>query len=238
MKGRTDTQQLSESVDAAALGRAVMSTFYESSDDVSSTTKVRIQRFPCAMGPVVGPAVIIDGIDVVAKALVVSGFMRPWLIQKIKRHLLSGGEFLNKGQSMSDEEEAIVPNGEVLSMRVRSEYRMATEGEVLDYVDHSQYAGIVGHKLSARAQEKQFTLHYHEGAEVIAAYDRLPTQAQVILDVLNETSREVFTEASIEVLLVKAVEEGRLKTRQEPLKIWNFYRHRLVDEGHVEESGG
>ena len=28
---------------------------------------------------------------------------------------------------------------------------------------------------------------------------------------------------------------SELKTRQEPLKIFNFYRHRLVDEGHLEE---
>lgn len=197
------------------------------------SSKVRVQRFPGVMGPVVGPSLIIMGLDEVAEALAISGFMRPWIVGQIKGHLASGGEFTNRGATVRDNEPALASNGQVLDMQVKSEYRMATESEVLNYVDTAQFANVTGHRVSARAQERGFLLHFHEGAELIEAYDRLPRQARVILDLLNAAGREQFTEASIEVVLVEHADE--LKTKQEPLKIFNFYRHRLVDEGHLEE---
>jgi hypothetical protein len=197
------------------------------------SSKVRVQRWPCPGGPVIGPALIILDLGYVAEALAISGFMKPWIVEQIKARLKSGGEFVNRGLVPRDNEESLVPNGEALVMQVKSEYRMATEQEVLDYVDTAQFANITGHKVSARAQERGFLLHYHEGAELIAAYDKLPRQAKVILDLLNDTGRENFTEASIEVVLTENQDE--LKTKQDPMKIFAFYRHRLVEEGHLEE---
>jgi hypothetical protein len=110
---------------------------------------------------------------------------------------------------------------------------MATEAEVLNYVDTQKFANIVGHPVSRRAQEKSYLLHYHEGVKLIEAYDKLPRQAKVVLDLLNDAGRESFTEASIEVILVENAE--LLKTKQDPRKIWDFYRSRFLEEGHVEK---
>lgn len=199
------------------------------------SSKVHVQRWPSPMEPVLGPSVIIDGVDKIAEGLAISGFMRPWIVEQIKSHLLGGGIFLNKGATLHDDEEPIVPNGQAVAVHPKSEYRLATEAEVLNYVDSVQFANVTGHRVSARSQEKAWILRYHEGPELIEAYDKLPRQAKVILDLLNDTGRESFTEASVEVVLVEHVEE--LKTRQAPLKIFNFYVHRLIDEGHLEEVG-
>ena len=199
------------------------------------SSKVRVQRWPGPMGPVVGPALMILDLNYTAEALSISGFMKPWIVEQIKAHLKSGGIFTNRGMTVHDDEEALVPNGQVLGMQVRSEYRMATEQEVLSYTDTSQYAQISGRKVTARMQESAFILHFHEGASLIESYDKLPRQAKTILDILNDSGREDFTEASILLLLSENV--GRLNTRQDSEKIWGFYRHRLVDEGHLEELG-
>jgi hypothetical protein len=200
-----------------------------------SPNKVRCQRWHSPMEPVLGPPVIIDSVDRIAEGLAISGFMRPWIVDQIKTHLLSGGIFTNPGATMQDDEEPIVPNGQSVVVRPKSEYRMATEAEVLDYVDHAQFANLTGHRISARAQEKCWTLRYHEGPELIEAYDKLPKQARVVLDLLNDTGREQFTEASIEVILTEHADA--LKTKQEPMKIWGFYRSRFLTEGHIEEAG-
>ena len=207
----------------------------EATLSLKMSNKVRVQRWPGPMGPVVGPALMILDLNYTAEALSISGFMRPWIVEQIKEHLKSGGTFTNRGMTVHDDEEALVSNGQVLGMQVRSEYRMATEQEVLDYVDTAKFANVTGHRVSARAQEKGYILHYHEGVPLIEAYDRLPRQAKVILDLLNDTGRENFTEASIEVILTE--NQDALKTKQEPMKIFAFYRHRLVEEGHLEGIG-
>jgi hypothetical protein len=199
------------------------------------SSKVRVQRWPGLQGPVVGPSLIIMGLTEVAEALAISGFMRPWIVEQIKEHLRSGGEFTNRGAMTRDDEMALASNGQALEMRVKSEYRMATEAEVISYVDTSQYAQISGRKVTARMQEAAYSLHFHEGAFLIEAYDRLPRQARVMLDVLNESGKEDFTEASIFLLLSENAD--RLNTRQDSSKIWAFYRHRLLEEGHLEEIG-
>lgn len=199
------------------------------------SSKVRVQHWPGPMGPVVGQSLLIMDLDTVAESLILSGFMAPWLIERVKEHLKSGGVFINKGQSVKDFEKVLVPNGHSIYHQVRSEYRMASEKEMLDYVDHAQFASVTGRKISARSQEKAFLLHYHEGVPLIEAYDKLPRQAKVILDLLNDTGRENFTEASIELILTE--NKDALKTKQDPMRLWGFYRHRLVEEGHVEELG-
>jgi hypothetical protein len=197
--------------------------------------KVRVQRYPSALGPVVGPALIISPLQKVAEALADSGFMRPWVVQKIREHLLSGGVLTNRGMDASDYEPAIISNGQQLHMQVRSEYRMATVQETLDYVDNQEFANVTGKAVSKRSQDKKYFLRYHEGPALIGAYDALPRQARVILDILNEAGRESFTEASIEMVLTENIE--RLKTKQEASVLFGFYRKRLLEEGHLEEAG-
>lgn len=197
--------------------------------------KIRIQRWPGPMGPVVGPSLMILSMKRTVEALSVSGFMRPWIEEKIKEHLLNGGVFLNRGAEMAQTEEAIVPNGSAVSLRVRSEYRLATKDEVLNYVDTEAFANITGKNISRRSQEKSYVLHYHEEPALIEAYDKLPRQAREILDILVETDRESFTEASIEVVLTEQAD--RLATKQEPMKIFAFYRARFISEGHLESTG-
>lgn len=197
------------------------------------SSSVRIQRWASSTSPIIGPPVIIIPLKQAAENLADSGFMRDWFISKILEHLSNGGSFTNQGKKKQDYEPAIVSNGESLYLTPRSEYRLASEKEVLDYVDHEQFASVTGHAVSRRAQEKGYLLHYHEGPMVIEDYDRLPRQAKTVLDILNETGREDFTEASIELLLTG--EKDRLKTKQDPMKIFAFYRRRLIDGGHLEE---
>ena len=198
-----------------------------------SKDKVRIQRWPSPLSPVVGPSVMVMPIDRVAECLVDSGFMRGELVRFVKSSLLSGKAFMNKGDTLQNYEDAIVPNGQTLTMQVRSEYRMATEKEVLDSVDSQAFSAATGRALSKKALETRYVLRYHEGAKLIEAYDALPRQAKVVLDILNDSGREELTEASIEMLLNDRVDE--LKTKQDAGKIFGFYRRRLIDEGHLEE---
>jgi hypothetical protein len=197
------------------------------------SNKVRVQRWPGEY-TVVGPPIMVLDLEYVATSLASSGFMLPWIVEQIKAHLLGGGVFMNRSKAPTDDEPALVSNGQYMYVKVRSEYRMATEKEVLDYVDTAQFSDITGHKISRRAQEKAYVLHYHEGVELIKLYDKLPRQAKVILDLLHRTGRENFTEASIEVILTESREE--LKTKQDPMRIFGFYRRPLIDEGHLEEQ--
>src|SRR5690348_14323243 len=104
------------------------------------SNKVRVQRWSSPMGPVIGPSIIMGSLDHISHCLALSGFMLPWIEGKIKEHLLSGGTFTNRGQTLQEDELSIVANGSVVAMQVRSEYRLATEKEVLDYVDTQQFA--------------------------------------------------------------------------------------------------
>lgn len=201
---------------------------------------VRIQRWPVS-GPLVGPAIMMVSLESAADGLYNSGFMKDWVVSKIKEHLQSGGQFVNRGKFTKDYEAAIVPNGKELFVQTKSEYRMALDNEVLDYADHQEYANITGHRISKRAQEKGYILRYHEDLQSIKLYDSLPRQAKILLDILNETGRVNFTEASIEIIfnggssdeISKMME--RLKSKQPPFKILAFYKRRLIDEGHLEE---
>ena len=195
--------------------------------------KVRIQRWP-SDGPVVGPALMMVHLDKAAGWLYESNFMRPWIESKIKEHLLLGGAFVNRGRGPKENEAAGPPNGEQISVRVRSEYRVATELEVLNWVDNDSFAAS-GKTVSKRAQEKGYLLNYQQGARLIEAYENLPRQAREILDILNEAGREQFTEASIQVLLEEKPAIERLKTKQAPMLVWGFYRKRMLEEGHLEE---
>jgi hypothetical protein len=196
--------------------------------------RVRIQRWP-SDGPVVGPALMVVPLDQAVKGLYESNFMRPWIERQIKEHLLNGETFTNRGRNVSENEAAIVPNGEQVAVRARSEYRMATELEVLNWVDVAQFATASGRTISKRAQEKAYVLHAYEGAKLIALYDNLPRQAKVMIDLLNEAGRDTFTEASIEVILSSQAAIEKLKTTQKPMLIFGFYRKRLIEEGHLEE---
>ena len=195
---------------------------------------VRIQRWAGIVGTLAGPPLIIVDIDKAAEGLYHSGFMREWLVEQIKHHLLSGGTFINKCRNVRDDEMAIVSNGEALSMQVRSEYRMASQADVITYVDSVKLAEVAGKKVSARSQSKTYSLHFHEGVELIQAYERLPRQARTILDLLNETGRDQFSEAAIQVIMTQNVE--RLSTTQLVERIFGFYRHRFIEEGHLKET--
>lgn len=199
-------------------------------------SKVRVQRWPSVHGPLLGPPVIILDLHKAAEALSFSGFMKPFIVEMIKQKLEAGEVFVNRAQVLGDDELPLVPNGHALALHTKSEYRIATQEEVLTYVDSQEYANVTGHAVSKRAQSKVYVLHYHEGAKLIEAYEKLPRQAREVLDILNEASRDSFSEASIEVLLGENV--GRLKTRQEPIRIFGFYRRDFIDQGHLEEVEG
>lgn len=195
------------------------------------SNKVLIRRWPDEYS-LVGPPIIIKDLDDATEILAMNGWMRGWLAGKIKEALLSGELFAYEKRTFGNFGTTWRGRGD----GIVAEYRMATEKEVLDFVDTAQFANVTGHAVSKRAQETQYALHYHEGAALIEAYDQLPKQAKIILDMLEETGRETFTEASIEVILTDGV--ARLNTKQPVMKIFGFYRARLRNEGHLEEIGG
>lgn len=192
---------------------------------------VRIERWP-GIGTLLGDQVLVISLEAAANALVKSGFMGPWIKSKIMEHLREGGSFVNKSRVPTDDEPSVVDNGSTLYLKVRSEWRLATDAEVLDHANRAEYASITGKSISKRARATFYLLRYHDGPDLIELYDRLPPQAKVVLDILNEESVEKFSEAGISHLLAKKSE--RLRTKQDPAKIFAFYRKRLIDEGHLE----
>jgi hypothetical protein len=63
-------------------------------------------------------------------------------------------------------------------------------------------------------------------------YVKLPAQAKVIIQYLMENTAEgnKYTWQQIEQLIVQAHDEDVLQTRQEPVRIFKYYKKRLVDD--------
>jgi hypothetical protein len=174
-----------------------------------------------------GPPVLIKDVDEAADLLAQNQWMRPWLAAKIKDALLSGEIFQHERRVLDDD----VDRWKGRSDGIVAEWRMASESEVLDYVDTAHFANVTGKEATRRSQEKAYVLHYKKDEPL---YSDLPRQARVILDLLAAAKRDKFTEASIEVILTEHAEE--LKTRQPPIRIFTFYRRRFLDEGHLAEE--
>lgn len=175
----------------------------------------------------VGPPVRVFDLEDIADNLAVSGFMVPWIAAKIREELKNGTVFQNVSR-MGDGWRGRADG-------VKAEYRMASRDELLNFAETVRAANVTGHAMSRRSQEKEYILHYLDSNEVREHYETLPRQAKVVLDILNDSGRENLTEAAIEVLLVEGAE--KLRTKQEPMKIFAFYRKVMVDGGHLEEVG-
>lgn len=189
------------------------------------SNKVIIKRYPDQYTLIGAPTRVLD-LDEAAEALASNTWMVPWMASKIKEALLAGElfqHFKRPDGNWKGRDDGLV-----------SSWKVATTQEVLDYVDTEKLADVSGNRVSKKAQETAYVLYYHEGAKSIELYESLPRQAKVILDILNELNRERYTEASIELILTENAE--RLKTKQEPMKIFGFYRKRLIDEGHLREE--
>lgn len=186
--------------------------------------KVLVRRWPDAYSLVGDPTTVLD-LDQAAFGLAESGFMRAWCASKIKEALLDGTVFQNT-KRIGDDRWVGRADGVV------SEYKIATKDELISAADSRNNAAFVsGRALSKRAQEKAYELYYDNAVESV--YWQLPKQARTILDILEESKRGSFTEAAIEVLLVEAA--TRLKTKQEPMKIFGFYRQPYLKGGHLKE---
>ncbi len=194
--------------------------------DAPPTGKVLIRRWPDNYS-LVGPATLLKDLDDAALLLAQSAWMHGWVSAKIKEELVSGGTFSFEKRDMDP------GSWKGRNDRVVAEWRIASDKEILDYVEGSQAAEINGHAVSKRSQDVAYMLHYHEGVNMIKAYDALPRQAKVILDLLNEADREIFSEAAIAVILEAGKEQ--LKTKQAPMLVFGFYRSRFRNEGHLVE---
>lgn len=175
----------------------------------------------------VGPAKKIMPIDEAAEILAATPWMRLWIAEKVKEALLLGEIFTYSKR--------VTPGWKGREDGIASQYRQATREEVLNYADTASGGSVNGSSISRRSQEKAYILMYHEGPELIEAYEGLPRQAKVILDILNEAGRETFSEASMTVLLEQ--EKERLRTKQDPMTVFAFYRARLIEEGHLVPTG-
>jgi hypothetical protein len=212
-------------MDESPIGNGAPATSPPGEDRRRMSNKVVVHRWPDSYSLMGSPTLVLD-LEEACDQLAQNPWMKNWLAARVREALLAGECFTH--EKRIDEGWRGRPDGVV------GEYRMATEEEILNYVDTTQFANVTGHAATKRAQENRYDLHYHEGAALIRAYENLPRQARVVLDLLAATGRDSFTEASIEVVLTEG--EEQLKTKQKPLQIWNFYRKRLVEEGHVSEG--
>lgn len=176
-----------------------------------------------------GPPVRVFDLDEVADNLAASGFMLPWIAARIREELKSGTVFQNVAR-MGDGWRGRADG-------VKAEYRLASKDELLNFAETVRHANVTGHAMSRKSQEKAYVLHYLDSTKTREDYEMLPKQAKVVLDILNDSGRENLTEAAIEVLLVEGANSGTLKTKQDPMKIFAFYRKNLIEGGHLEEVG-
>lgn len=172
------------------------------------------------MGP---PSVVLD-IEEAATNLAESGFMRSWIVAKIRDALKAGETFQHVkrvGAGWKGRDDG-----------VKAEYRIATRDEVVNFAETQKHAEISGHAITKRAQEKSYLVHYLDSNDSRAKYDALPKQAKMILDIFNESGRDTLTEAAIEVLLTE--QAVRLKSKQKPMQVFGYYRSMLVRDGLLE----
>lgn len=176
--------------------------------------KVKIDRFPHDGYGLVGPPTIVDDLSVITEKMVKSGFLLEWLKARVTEALLNGEVFESRSS---------------VSGQLRATYKLATEQEILDFADAQQVEGKGFVKKTARAK----SVHY----EVTDLdHSALPRQAQVILEALKASGRDQFTEASVEVVITASDVKEALKTKQDPMKIFGFYRRRLVNDGFILEK--
>ncbi len=173
----------------------------------------------------IGPPVRVFDLEEVADSLAVSGFMVPWIAAKIREELRGGTVFQNVAR--------ITESWRGRADGVKAEYRMASRDELLNFAETVRAANVTGHAMSRRSQEKGYVLHYLDSNATREHYETLPRQAKVVLDILNDSGRENLTEAAIEVLLVEGKE--KLRTKQDAMKIFAYYKKLFVEGGHLEE---
>lgn len=174
-----------------------------------------------------GPPIKVFDLTELADNLAASGFMLPWIAAKIREELRAGTIFQNVAR-MGDGWRGRADG-------VKAEYKLASKDEILNYAETVRHASISGHAMSRRSQEKGYVVHYLDSDPVRESYEKLPRQARVIMDVLNDSGREILTEAVVEVLLLEGKE--KLRTKQDVMKIFAYYRKDLLEGGHLEEVG-
>jgi hypothetical protein len=62
-------------------------------------------------------------------------------------------------------------------------------------------------------------------------------QVRDIVSVLASTGRDRFTRAELRPLLERATAQGQFHTRQDVMRIFDYYRARLVEDGVLRVAG-
>ena len=190
--------------------------------------KVLVSRWPDQY-TVVGQQKIVLSLEEAALALAQSRWMHSWCAAKIKEALLEGVQFDYSKPVNTEIGWRGRPDGIV------AEYRLATDQEIqvaLDMAIVSESGGGTT-RVSSKAQEKSYELHYQPDSDRTAAYAHLPYQAKTVLDLLHEANQPILTELKIQALMVE--HGARLNTKQEPYRIFAFYRSRFLREEHLKE---
>jgi hypothetical protein len=187
--------------------------------------KVIVHRYPDKYTLLGSPVRVLE-LDEACEALASSGFMIDWIREAIRQHLLAGGSFKHFVDL-----HAIDGSWKGREDGMLSEYRLATRDESITYVDDRAFHQATGKRITKHAQEETLHLRYLDSDVIRELYEHLPKQARTILDVLNESGKSSFSLAGIEIALSDCKE--RLKTKQDPMRIFNFYKKRLAEEGHL-----
>lgn len=192
-----------------------------------SLDRVSIKRWPDRY-TLVGPPMIMKPIDEAVEALVCSTFMRPFFREIVKQRLLNG-EVFSHHEDPSDGWRGRADG-------LVAEYALASMDDEVAHAEMLKHAESVGRTSTRKLAEVEYALNMVNNQEMEQRRVALPKQAKTILRTLINSGRSSFTEAAIGVLLDSAKEE--LNTVQEPMKIFNFYRKRLVGEGHLLTAQG
>jgi hypothetical protein len=175
-----------------------------------------------------GPPTTIMDVDDAAEALSHSAFMRVWCANKIKECLLAGDTFEHSCRTDVDGSWRGRPDGVV------ARYKLANDDEIQSAADHSAVVST-GHAVSKKALDKGYQLFYMSDADRTAAYSTLPFQAKKVLDLLKEHGGgDTFSELRVHAIMT---EHGAvLKTKQDPMKIFAYYRSTFLKQELLKET--
>jgi hypothetical protein len=150
--------------------------------------------------------------------------------------LKSSGEFTwlaRKGDSLPEEMDA---NFMLTGKRVLGIYQVR-DGEFF-LTDEDEAPPPLAPKLGALPEGQKRTRggdHYSfEFDDPDITLDDLPRQAQVVARILKDTGKSEFSADEVRELLEKNKEE--IGTKQDPFKIFEFYRSKYMQKGYLNRS--
>src|SRR5574343_1002075 len=188
--------------------------------------QVIVRRAPASGGYTrVGSSTLVIPALEACRALVLSGFMRSWLDEKMMEHLRAGGRF-----------EAPDDKGNPVTT-----YEFATEAELSVMAQKGELAKATRTSLSTlgskakKSSDATYTIH-PTTPQMDEVVSKMPRQARVLVAALRVSGSSHLTIESVQLAVEKVKDE--LKTKQDPMRIFKFYIKAFVAAGVLTEDVG